>query len=107
MHRGSFVFHAIDANLREFVVAAFFLEIVSPNARLGLERGLILHAGAEVAFFAVDVSRNPVARNQVQAPAIHVEEERVPRGGRVRAVKADDIVILVFNPDAAEETPLA
>ena len=79
------------------------LQVVAPDAGLRFECEFVFRAGAEVAFFAVDVGRHPVAGNQVEAPAIHVEEVGVARGRSVGAVQADDVEILIFDPDAAQE----
>ncbi len=98
LRRGAFILHAVHTNLREFVVLVAFLQVVAPDAGLRLEGHLVLHASAEVAFFAVNVGGNPVARNQVQAPAIHVEEERILRRRSVGAIQADNVVVLDLPP---------
>src|SRR5271168_5167553 len=100
---GGFIFHAVDANLREFVVLVALLEVVAPDAGLGLEGQLVLHTRAEVAFFAVNVGGNPVTGNQVQTPAIHVEEVGIPRRRSIGSVEPDDVEVLVFDPDTTEE----
>src|ERR1022692_288612 len=104
---GAFIIHAVHADLGEFVVLATLLEVVAPDAGLGFESNLIFHASAEVAFFAVDVGGHPVSRNQVQSPAIHVEEVGIPRRRSIGTVEADDAKVLVFHPDAPEEASLA
>src|SRR5579871_541314 len=101
------VLHAVDTNLREFVVLATLFKVIAPDAGLGFERDLALHAGAEIAFFAVDVSRNPVARDQVQPPAVHVEEVRIARSRSVGSVQAHDVEALILNPHAAQEAATA
>ena len=104
---GAFVLDAVHANLREFVVLASLLQVVAPDAGLRFESDLVFHACAEVAFFAVNVSRHPVAGNQVEAPAIHVEEVGIARGRIISAVEPDNVIFLIFNPEAAEEAPSA
>ena len=107
LRSGAFVSDAVHADLREFVVLAAFFQVIAPDAGLRLECVLVLHARAEVAFFAVNVGRHPVAGNQVQAPAIHVEEYSVARRGSVGSVEAHDVESLIFDPDAAHEAALA
>ena len=63
----------------------------------------LAQSGLEVRFFGVDIGGKPGAGAHVQAPAVEVEEE-VDFGLRiVAAVKADDVVILIFDPDSAHE----
>ena len=51
--------------------------------------------------------RHPVAGDQVQAPAVHVEEVGIARLRSIGSVQAHDVETLIFNPDAAEEAALA
>ena len=103
MRRWGVVFHAVHADLREFVILVALLEVIAPDAGLGFEGDLVLRASAEVAFFAVNVGRDPITRDQVQPPTIHVEEVGVPRSGSIRPVKPNDVEVLVLHPDPAQE----
>ena len=107
LRRRAFIFHTIDADVRQLVGFVILLQVVSPYAGLRLECILVFHPSAEVAFFAVDVGGNPVSRNQIQAPAIHMEEERIPRRRSIRSVQAHNVVILILDPDPAQESSLA
>ncbi len=60
-------------------------------------------AGLEIRCFGVDVGREPGARTHVQTPAIEVEKEVYLRLRIIRAVEANDVVVLIFHPDAAFE----
>jgi hypothetical protein len=53
--------------------------------------------------FTVDIGGQPHAVGHVGAPGIKVEERGALRSGRERAVRADYVVTLVLNPDAAKE----
>src|SRR5579864_4362225 len=70
---------------------------------MGLERSLVLRSVAEITFLAVDVGRHPVARNQVKAPAVKVEEVSVARMRLIKTAQAHNVVILVFHPNSAKE----
>src|SRR6202040_3041472 len=61
---------------------------------------------AEISFLAVDVGRYPVARDQVQAPAIHVEEVSVAGARLIRTIQAHNVVILVFYPNSTTEAAI-
>src|SRR5205085_8895129 len=110
LHRSSvlcgsaFVFHrGVNQYLREFVFLAGVLQVVAPDTALCLECHFVLRSKAEVAFFAVDVSRYPVSRDQVQTPAIHMEEVSITRAWSIGAVQADNVEVLVFDPDASQK----
>src|SRR5208337_4934023 len=89
-----------------FAVLGSLLQVITPEPGLGLECHLVLRTGAEIAFLAVDVSRYPIARDQVQAPAIHVEKVSVARTRLISTKQSHNVVILVFDPDSATERPL-
>src|SRR5438270_552992 len=48
-----------------------------------------------------------IARDQVQAPAIHVEEIRIARARLVGAIETHNVVVLILHPDAAHEPAFA
>ena len=100
---GRIVLHAIHPDVCQLVVRGTHLQVVSPQAGLRLECDLVLCAGSKVTFFAVDIGRYPISRYQVQPPAIHVEVVAVARRVSIGSVQADDVEVLIFYPDAAQE----
>ena len=105
---GAFVLHArIHQHLREFVFLDVLVQVIAPDAGLSLECDFVLGAGAEIALFTVDISRHPVSRHQVQAPAIHMEEVGILRPWRIRTIQANDAEILIFDPETTQKTAFA
>ncbi len=83
------------------------LEAVAPDICLRLEGNRMLVALLRL--FDVDADREPEARLQVFAPAIEVEVVGaivVAIAAGVGAIEADNVAVLVFNPDAAVKRPL-
>src|SRR4029077_13958256 len=62
-------------------------------------------ASLQVRFFAVDVRRQPGSGAHVEAPTVEVEVSSHLGLREVGAVEADDIVILVFDPDTPLKAP--
>src|SRR5262249_25273355 len=82
-------------------------EVVAPEARLRFEIELLAQRVVKVFFFAVNKSREPHTGLNVGAPAIEIEIPAGVAAAAVRAVEANDVEILVFDPDAACEASLA
>ena len=95
----------------EFSVRGALLQVITPEPGLGFEGHLVFQIVfrivAEIAFLAVDVSRYPVARDQVQAPAIQVEEVSVAGARLIKAIQSHNVVILVLYPNSATEAAIA
>src|SRR5215471_21656566 len=58
----------------------------------------------QVRLFGVNVSGKPHSRSHVQTPAVEVQIQAGARLRIISAVEADDVVVLVFDPDASFET---
>src|SRR5258708_40305023 len=85
----------VHEHMGEFPVRGALLEVITPEPGLGLEGHLVFRKvgcriGAEIAFLAVDVSWYPLARDQVQAPPIQVEEVSVARARLIKAIQPND-----------------
>src|ERR1700730_7249347 len=105
--RRAFVLHGrIHPHLRELVLFPA-LHVVPPKSTLGSKGDVVLGTAPKVTLFAVDVSWNPVTRNQVQTPASHVKEVAISRTRCIGAVQPDDVEIPVFYPNPTEKTALA
>ena len=81
------------------------LERVAPEVRLRLQPVKLL-VFAAVRLFNVDGYRQPDSRLHVHPPTVEVvvvARVFLGAGAGISAVKADDVAILVFDPDAAEE----
>src|SRR4029077_1857581 len=104
----AFVLHGgVHPHLGQFAVLRAILLVITPDPGLGLEGHLVFRAFAEIAFLAVNVSRYPVARDQVQAPAIHVKEVSAAETRFISAIEAHNVVILVFYPNLAVKAAIA
>src|SRR5205823_12895185 len=91
-------------NLRKFLVTTEVLKVITPKTRLGLETQTAGHSIVKIGFFAINVGRQPEARPQIEAPTVKVQIVAVARCRAIRAVEADNVVILVFYPDSPHET---
>src|SRR5690242_13829795 len=91
-------------NLGKFLVAAEVLQIIAPEAGLSFEAQAVGHTVMQFRFFAVNIGGQPEARPHIQTPTVKVKIKTVARGGAIRAVETDDIVILIFNPNPPHET---
>src|SRR5207253_7105997 len=107
LRRRTLVLHRVHADLSQFVGLATLLKVIAPDARLRFKGQPVLYSSAEVAFFAVNIGRDPISRHQIQAPAIHVEEKRIPPRATVRSIQTHNVKILILNPDAPQEAASA
>ena len=98
--------NAVDADLSQLVILAALLELITPNAGLRFEGQFVLCASAEVAFLTVDECRHPISSDQIETPAVHMEEVGIARSGIVGAVQADDVESLILDPDTTKESSL-
>jgi hypothetical protein len=86
------------------------VEVVAPQARLrfeGAKRGALGDAVLHIAFFAVNVGGQPFVLAGVHAPAVEIEVVASARRTAVGAVEANDVIVLVFGPDAAGKAALS
>src|SRR5208282_2943010 len=92
----------------ELRVAAEILQVVAPEPRLRLVIKRLTQAIFEDGLLGINQRRQPdSAGAEVLTPTVKVQVITGSRMRIVRAVKADDVVALVFDPDAAEEAALA
>ncbi len=94
-------------NGRELLGAPQVLQVIAPKAGLRFEVEVLRHLVLHVGFFAVNVSGQPDARSQVQAPAVEMQIKRRAGVWRIRAIEADNVELLVFHPHASQEATLA
>src|ERR1700733_3656053 len=81
-------------------------QVVAPQAGLRLERFGADQVVSRIVFLAVNKRRQPEARAAVGAPAIEMEVLVAASAARQRAIESNDRVLLIFNPDAANEAVL-
>src|SRR5260370_109189 len=93
----------INQNLGELLILVQTFEVITPEASLRLEVQAFAQSGLEIRFLAVDISWEPRSGAQVQSPTVEMEEEIDLGLGIIAAIAANDIVILVFDPDPAHE----
>ena len=99
------ILDGVDLNVRKLFVVFKRLRIIAPEAGLCFEmQARKQRTGAfEIRLFDEDVRWQPQTRLQIQAPAIEVQEVAVAGARRISTVKADDVVLAVFNPDPAQK----
>src|SRR6516164_11351556 len=79
-------------------------DVIAPDSRLPLEAQLtVAQEVSIVGLLDVDIGGQPEPRAHVFAPAVEVEEDIGSGRRRVRSVKTDNVVVLVFHPDAADK----
>ncbi len=103
------VFGVVYLDTHVFAFARGQLEGVAPEVSLGLEPDGLLAFHA-LGFFDIDGHRQPDAGLHVHAPAVEVEVvfRGILVGGRGKgAVEANDVGILILDPDTAIEPPHA
>src|SRR5579883_11538 len=94
---------SLDENLAELLFLGVAVQVVAPEAGLGLEIELLGNGVVQILFLRVDEGRQPQAGLHVGAPAIEVEIPACVAVAGVGAVEANDVEVLIFHPDAAEE----
>ena len=87
----------------KFRLPAGMLQVVSPQARLPFHADLADKVIFHVGVFGVNQRGQPQSRLHIHAPAIKMEIEVAAALRLIRAVHADDVVLLIFNPDTAYE----
>jgi hypothetical protein len=88
-----------------FAVAGGQLQAVAPEVRLGLKANCFFAFDARC-FFNIHGDRQPLSGLHIHAPTVEVEvvlARILFIWPRVGAVEADNIAVLIFDPDAAEE----
>src|SRR5215471_9073624 len=61
----------------------------------------------KIGLFCIDVCWQPHIGADILSPAIEVEVHLRQAGGAVGAIETDNVVILILNPDAPFECPVA
>src|SRR6266566_6860104 len=101
LHRGLY------QDLAQFLFLTGMPEVVAPKPRLRPEVQPLRYGVMQIALLAVNKRRHPDTWLYVGSPAVEVE---VPAGvpvAAVPAVKPHNVVILILDPDAPQETAFA
>ena len=98
--------HYINERLRKFPQIASVSQVVSPDASLRPVAQLGGRVQWLVGVLAVGVRGKPHVGQQVQPPTVKMNF-RLARVRDIRAVKPNDVIILVFHPDPAQEALLS
>ena len=98
--------HYINERLRKFPQIASVSQVVSPDASLRPVAQLGGRVQWLVGVLAVGVRGKPHVGQQVQPPTVKMNF-RLARVRDIRAVKPNDVIILVFHPDPAQEAVLS
>src|SRR5260370_25101478 len=98
---------SVDGDLGELRAAAEILQVVAPKPRLRVVMQRLTNTVFEIGLLGIDKRRQPDARAEVLPPAVKVQVIAGSRMRIVSAIEADDVVVLIFDPDAAEEPALA
>src|ERR1700719_829390 len=97
----------VHRNLGKLGIAVEIFQVISPKPRLRLVMQSLPDTVLQVRLLGIDQRGKPDARAKILAPAVKVKVITGSRVRRVSPVKPHNVVILVFDPDAAKETPLA
>src|SRR5580704_15273770 len=81
-------------------------QVVAPQAGLRFESFRANQVVLRIVFFAINKRRQPQAWAGVGAPAIEMEVLVAASSACQRAIESNDRVLLIFNPDAANEAVL-
>src|ERR1700726_949802 len=98
---------SVDGDLGKLRAAAEILQVVAPEPRLRLVMKRLTDTVFEIGLLGIDKRRQPDAGAEVLAPAVKVQVITGSWMRIVSAVEADDVVVLIFDPDAAEEPAFA
>src|SRR5258708_1308065 len=82
-------------------------EVVAPQPRLRFEVQLLGQGIVQISFLAIHEGWHPLARLNIGAPAVEIEIPAGVPAAAVAAVKAHNVEILIFDPDAPKEPALA
>ena len=98
---------SVDGDLGELRAAAEILQVIAPEPRLRLVMERLTDTVFEIGLLGINKRRQPHAGAKVLPPAVKVQIITGSRMRIVSAVEANDVVVLIFDPDAAEEPALA
>ena len=101
LHRG------LHQDLAQFLFLAGVTDVVAPQPGLRFEVQFLGQRVVQISFLAVHERRHPLARLHIGAPAVEVEVPAGVPAATVSAVKSNNVVVLIFDPDAAKEPALA
>src|SRR5258705_13157393 len=81
--------------------------VVSPQARLRFEVQFLGQRVVQIFLFTINEGRQPQAWLRIRAPAVEVEIPAGVSSSSVGAVETHNVEILIFHPNASEESAFA